>query len=178
MLQWRDIFFNLGQRFLDQYFNVLIPNDALLSSLIPKTLVNSQTRVKSQLPRGGLEEVGFAVHELGPELGHLVLHLLHLGVEALADVAELGVDDTEIPQSDWDVTLDAVSHLRSRTWDHWDEKPTLESLTPCGACESGRKTGVFGELELGLSLTFPASAPARRRGIDFSAGSGKVGACA
>lgn len=56
----------------------------------------------------GLEEVGLAVHELGTELGHLVLHLSHLSVEPLADVAELGIDHAEVAQFDRDVSLNAT----------------------------------------------------------------------
>ena len=64
------------------------------------------------LPGGSLEEVALVVHELGSEPSHLVLHLLHLVVEALSDIAELGVQDAEVAQVfDGDIPLDTtVSH--------------------------------------------------------------------
>lgn len=59
---------------------------------------------------GGLEEVRLAVHQLVTELGHLLLHFAHLGVEALADVAELRVDDAEVAQLDGDIPLVSLGH--------------------------------------------------------------------
>lgn len=62
------------------------------------------------LPAGGLEEVvGLPVHQLRPKLAHLLLHLPHLGVEALPDVGELRVDDAEVAHLDGDVL--AVRHF-------------------------------------------------------------------
>lgn len=50
-----------------------------------------------QLPGSLLEEVVlFTVNQLGPELGHLVLHFPHFRVESFTDVGELGIDDTEV----------------------------------------------------------------------------------
>jgi hypothetical protein len=63
---------------------------------------------------GALEEVALAVHELAAEARHLLLHLPHLGVEALADVGELGVDDAEVAQLDGNVALDAAVRHFSR----------------------------------------------------------------
>jgi hypothetical protein len=60
------------------------------------------------VPGGALEEVALAVHELAAEARHLLLHLLHLGVEALADVGELGVDDAEVAELNGNVALDAA----------------------------------------------------------------------
>lgn len=42
------------------------------------------------------EEVALVVHELGAEARHLLLHLAHLGLETLADRAELIVQDAEV----------------------------------------------------------------------------------
>lgn len=68
------------------------------------------------VPGGALEEVvALAVHELAAEPRHLVLHLPHLGVEALAYVGELGVDHAEVTEFDGNVALDAtVGHIFAR----------------------------------------------------------------
>lgn len=65
------------------------------------------------LPAGGLcEEVGFSGHEFGPEASHFFLHLPHLSIEPLSDVAKLCIDDAEIPQLDGDVSLySTVGHF-------------------------------------------------------------------
>jgi hypothetical protein len=42
----------------------------------------------------------YVVHDLGPELVHLVLHPLHLGVEPLPDVVKLCVHDGEVAAAD------------------------------------------------------------------------------
>ena len=52
----------------------------------------------------------FAVEQLGAEARHLVLHFAHLGVEALADRVELGVEHGEIAQLDGDDVL-SVGHF-------------------------------------------------------------------
>lgn len=67
-------------------------------------------------PGGALEEVvALAVHQLAAEPRHLVLHLFHLGVEALAYVGELGVDYAEITELDGNVALDTtVGHVFAR----------------------------------------------------------------
>lgn len=65
------------------------------------------------VPGGALEEVvALTVHELAAEPRHLVLHLPHLGVEALAYVGELGVDHAEVTEFDGNVALDTtVGHV-------------------------------------------------------------------
>lgn len=61
---------------------------------------------------GFCEEVGFSSHEFGPEASHFFLHLPHLSIKPLSDVAEFGIYDAEIPQLDGDVSLySTLSHF-------------------------------------------------------------------
>lgn len=68
------------------------------------------------VPGGALEEVvALAIHQLATESRHLVLHLSHLGIEALAYVGELGVNYAEVAELNGNVTLDTtVSHVFAR----------------------------------------------------------------
>lgn len=78
------------------------------------------------VPGGALEEVvALAVHQLAAEPRHLVLHLPHLGVEALAYVGKLGVDHAEVAEFDGNVALDTtVGHV-------FAQGSTLASLVHC-----------------------------------------------
>jgi len=54
------------------------------------------------------------------ELGHLLLHFAHLGVEALADVAELRINDAEVAQLDGDIPLVSLGHFCAvGIWYRW-----------------------------------------------------------
>lgn len=68
------------------------------------------------VPGGALEEVvALAIHQLAAKSRHLVLHLFHLSVEALAYIGEFGVDYAEITELDGNVALDTtVGHVFAR----------------------------------------------------------------
>lgn len=81
-----------------------------------KEVRRSRERIVPNVPGGALEEVvALPIHQLAAEPRHLVLHLSHLGVEALAYVGELGVDHAEVTELDRNVALDTtVGHVFSR----------------------------------------------------------------
>lgn len=88
----------------------------------------------SGLPGGALEEVvALAVHQLAAEPRHLVLHLLHLGVEALTYVGELGVDHAEVAELDGNVALDT-------TVGHGFRSCTLTLLCLSCHCDHNQRT--------------------------------------
>lgn len=60
---------------------------------------------------GGLEEVSLAVHQFVTELGHLLFHLTHLGIETFAYAAEFRVDNAEVSQFDGDISLVSLGHF-------------------------------------------------------------------
>lgn len=86
-----------------------------------KTKVNKRNQIPTfagngaalahNVPGGRFEEVRLAVHQLRPELGHLLLHFAHFAVESLADAREFRIDDAEVAQLDRDVAFVGVGHF-------------------------------------------------------------------